>query len=143
MAGFLRQLNTISRSTSLFRDERLSSYGLSGHQVKYLLAVGRAEGVSQDELSRSLFVNKSNVARQLSALEEAGFIRREQSPEDKRVYRVYTTAAARELLPVIRAVNAEWREILCAGLSPDEVEELTRLLSALVKNARGYAEGER
>lgn len=141
MAGFLKDLNAISRGTTLFRDEKLREYGLTGHQVKYLFAVCNGEGVSQDELAKSLFVNKSNVARQMSALEEAGFVRREQSAEDKRVYKVWPTRKAEELLPVIRAVNAEWKAIICEGLTEEEREGLSAVLEKLVSNARRYEEG--
>ena len=138
MATFLKNLNAISRGTTLFRDEKLKSFGLNGHQVKYLFAVCNSEGVSQDELANLLFVNKSNVARQMTALEEGGFIRREQSAEDKRVSRVFPTEKAKSLMPFIRSVNDEWRAVLCAGLSEEECGQLSRLLEKLVENARQW-----
>ncbi len=140
MPSFLKDLNAISRGTTLFRDERLKSHGLTGCQVKYMFAVCRAEGVSQEELAKSLFVNKSNVTRQISALEEAGYVRRMQSAEDKRVYKLYPTQKAMELLPVIRAVNDEWRAIICQGVSEEEAEQLSAVLSKLVDNVRRYEE---
>ena len=140
MPSFLKNLNAISRGTTLFRDEKLKCYGLTGYQVEYLFAVCNREGVSQDELAKSLFVNKSNVARQMSALEEAGFVRREQSAEDKRVYKVYPTQRARDLMPVIRAANDEWRSIICRGLEEGEEERLAATLEKLVENARRYGE---
>lgn len=140
MSAFLKNLNTISRGTNFYREERLKEYGLTGCQVKYLFAVARVEGVSQDELARELLVNKSNVARQMAALEEAGYIRREQSPSDKRVYGVWLTQRARDLMPVIRAVNEEWKNILCGGLTAEERDNLALLLGKLVDNARRHWE---
>lgn len=140
MSTFLKDLNTISRGTNFFREEMLKGFGLTGYQVKYLLAVCTSEGLSQDELARELFVNKSNVARQMAALEEAGYIRREQCAEDKRVYRVWLTQKAKDLMPSIRAVNSRWRNILCDGLTEEEREQLSALLGKLVGNARRYWE---
>ncbi len=140
MAPFLKNLNAVARGTTLFREDRLKGYGLTGGQVKYLFAVCSGGGVSQDELARSLFVNKSNVARQMSALEEAGYVRREQSAGDKRVWRVYPTAKAEELMPVIRAVNEEWKARLCEGLTAAEEAALASVLDKLVANVRRYEE---
>lgn len=141
MTPFLKNLNAISRGTALFREEKLKEYGLTGGQVKYLFAVCNRGGVSQDELAKSMFVNKSNVARQMSALEEGGFVRREQSAEDKRVYKVYPTRKALDLMPVIRAVNDEWKLVLCRGLTDEDTERLSAVLEKMVANIRGE-EGE-
>lgn len=141
--AFLKDLNAISRGTTLFRDDKLKRYGISGYQVKYLFNVCNNRGVSQDELARALFVNKSNVTRQIAALERAGLVRREQAAEDKRVYRIYPTAKAEELMPTIRAVNDEWKELICAGLSRDDIEKLGEVLEKLVNNAKRYGEERR
>ena len=140
MASFLKDLNAISRGTTLYREDRLKEYGLTGFQVKYILAVCNGGGVSQDELARQLLVNKSNVARQMVALESAGFVRREQSERDKRVYKVWPTEKAEALMPLIRSVNEEWKGIICRGLSEEEKKELSDLILKLVANARAYAE---
>lgn len=143
MPGFLKDLNAISRGTTLFREERLRQYGLGGSQVKYILAVCSGGGVSQDELARKLLVNKSNVARQVVALEAAGFVRREQSLEDKRVWKVWPTRKAEELVPVIRAINEEWRAVICRGLTEEESGQLASLLSRIVSNVRAEEEGKK
>lgn len=140
MASFLKNITLISHSATLFRDGKLKSYGLTGYQAKYILAVCKDEGISQDGLAKNLFVNKSNVTRQMSALEELGFVERRQSEEDKRVVRLYPTARAKELMPVIQSVNAEWRAVVCRGLSESEKQELAVLVEKLVVNAQEYME---
>lgn len=138
MQHLLKNLSTVAQSTALFRDEQLLQANITGYQAKYLLAVSNAEGISQDGLAKKLLVNKSNVARQVGALENAGYLKREQSAEDKRVMLVYTTDAGKAVIPLIRAANEKWKEVLCRGLTRAETEELNRLLEALVANARGY-----
>ncbi|MGN0817532.1 MAG: MarR family winged helix-turn-helix transcriptional regulator [Candidatus Coproplasma sp.] len=138
MAKFLRNIALVSHSATLFRDQRLKSAGITGYQVKYLLAICRESGVSQDKLAKSLFVDKSNAARQVAALEEQGYVRREQSAEDKRVYLVYPTQKALELCPEIHRVNAEWYEIVSQGFTEEENQQLASLVERLVENARNY-----
>ena len=141
MSTFMKNVTLLSQSAALYRDEKLAGAGVSGYQAKYLLAVSGDEGVSQDALAKKLLVNKSNVARQVGALEAAGYLKREQGAEDKRVMRVYTTESGRRLVPVIREVNADWRKIVCEGLSEEEKDELARILKVLVGNAEKYLEG--
>lgn len=138
MQHILKNLSAVAQSIALFRDVQLEEAGITGYQAKYLLAVFNAEGISQDGLAKRLLVNKSNVARQVGALEVAGYLKREQSAEDKRVMLVYTTDAGKGIIPLIRAANEKWKEVLCEGLSQAEREELASLLEKLVKNARGY-----
>lgn len=142
MTSFMKNITLLSQSAALYRDEKLSDAGVSGYQAKYLLAVFGDEGVSQDALAKKLFVNKSNVARQVGALEAAGFLKRQQSAEDKRVMLVYTTEKGKALVPAIREANANWRGIICEGLSEEDKEELSRILSVLVANAEKFMGGE-
>lgn len=138
MASFTKKIALLSQSASLFRDENLLSCGMSGYQAKYVLEVFNNEGISQDALAKTLMVNKSNVARQVCALESSGFIRREQSAEDKRVMLLYTTEKGKQMVPVIREANARWRDILCRGMEKNRQDELSALLDIMVENAREY-----
>lgn len=141
MATFLKNINMVSRSATMFRDAEISRVsGLNGYQTKYILSVCNNPGISQDALAKILFVNKSNVARQLNLLEEQGYIERHADPSDRRVSLVFPTAAAEELLPRIREVNAKWREIITEGFSEAEKAELLRLTEKLYLNAVKFSE---
>lgn len=141
MAKFMKNINLISRSAELYREERLRPYGLSGCQSKYILAVANSPGVSQEELSRRLFVNKSNVARQITLLEAAGFVRKEVNPQDRRAALLFPTQKLDEVLPKVREVLAEWRQIITDGFSEEEKELLRALTARMVDNARAFMEG--
>ena len=84
MPPFMRQINITSRCATLYRERQLAGTGLSGCHTPYLLALYRRPGISQEELARDLNVNKSSVTRQLSAMEEKGYVRREPDPADRR-----------------------------------------------------------
>lgn len=116
---------------------------ISGFHCKYVLTVCNNQGLSQDKIAKLMFVNKSNVARQLGYLEEKGYIERRQSGEDKRVYLVYPTRKALALLPRIRRANEEWRESITQGFSEEEKRVLLNLTERLYANAEKYLGGER
>ncbi|MGN0823988.1 MAG: MarR family winged helix-turn-helix transcriptional regulator [Candidatus Coproplasma sp.] len=138
MEYFMKNISLMAQSTMLYRDGVFANKGITGAQVKYLLEVSNQEGVSQDMLAKKMMINKSNVARQLSALEENGYIRREQSDQDRRVMLVYTTDKGKGIVPELRAENKRWREIVCEGFTKQEREELAALLDKLIANARRY-----
>ncbi len=142
MASFLKNITLISQSAALYRDDRLKKAQVSGYQARYILSVYDNEGVSQDKLARIMLVNKSNVARQVSAMEAEGYLERRQSPDDKRVMCVYTTDKGKAIVPLIREVNAAWRNLICEGLSDEDKAELVRILQLLVDNAQRHLESE-
>ena len=134
----IKNLSLIAQSTKMYRDGVFGEMGITGVQVKYLLEVSNEEGVSQDMLAKRMMINKSNVARKLSELEENGFVKREQSTKDKRVMLVYLTEKGRAVIPELHKENRRWSEILCEGLSEGETQQLSALLDKLVLNARHY-----
>lgn len=140
MPSFMRKINVISRCGTIFRSEKLKELGLGDNRSSFILTLCRNPGISQDNLSKKLFINKSNVTRTLAALETLGYVRREQSAEDKRVTLVYPTEKAEEVLPEVRAVLKEWREYLTADLSEEELLLLDSSIAKLAKRAAEYAE---
>lgn len=142
MATFLKNINMVARSATQYSEEQLSRVSdLKGYQAKYILNVCANAGISQDALAKIMFVNKSNVARQLASLEELGYVERRQG-DDKRVSLVYPTEKALKILPVIRGVNAKWREVITEGFSAEELELLFSLTGRLYKNAIKYMEAQ-
>lgn len=140
MPSFMRYINVVGRCAAIFRADRLKETDLAETQHSYILCVCRDPGISQDALARKLFLNKSNVTRTLSQLEASGYVRREQSAEDKRVTLVYPTEKAEKMLPVIRGFLREWRSYLTQDLSEEELTRLEEILPKLAKRAAAYAE---
>ena len=83
------------------------------------------------------------MARQIEALERAGFVRREENERDRRAVLVFPTAKLEEALPRIREVFAAWRALVTEGFTEEERETLARLTGKMVENARRYMEGRK
>ena len=66
----MKNINRIARCAEQYRNDRLEPFGLTGSQYSVILSVCREPGITQDRLSELVYINKSNVARQLSQLEE-------------------------------------------------------------------------
>jgi MarR family transcriptional regulator for hemolysin len=138
MVSIMRCINVISRCAAQYRTNKLEGTGLNGHQYTYILNVCRHPGISQDGLARKIYINKSNVARQLTKLEENGYIERRPSAIDKRIIEVYPTDKAVEILPRVREVLRDWNNYITEGFTPEECELLTRLLETVMHRATDY-----
>lgn len=131
----MRYINTIARCANLYHDEALRSAGLSSYQSSYIPIVCSKPGITQDQIARELHVNRSSVTRQMTALEENGFITRRRSPDDRRAIEVYPTDKARAVLPAVREARKNWRSMLLEGMTDDEREALDELLARLADRA--------
>lgn len=140
MPTILIQVNIISRSASLYRSGRLHDSELGGCHHSYILAICSHPGISGEELAGRICVNKSNVARNLSYLEEHGYVRREQSKEDKRVTLCYPTEKMLGVLPQVRKISEEWNSFVTEDLTEEEKSQLSVLLNKVAAKAREYGE---
>lgn len=86
-----------------------------------------------------IYINKSNVTRQLAALEESGFVIRRPSETDRRVTLVYPTQKAMDVLPRILEVLREWNNYITEDFTDEEKEVLSNFLERICEKAKTYA----
>ena len=98
-------------------------------------AICDCPGISQEQLARRIYQNKSSVARQLAVLEEEGFVRRVCCDSDRRVTVLYPTEQAEAALPEIRQVLGQWESWVTQDLTQAERRSLELLLGKLKARA--------
>lgn len=76
--------------------ERLREVGLSVPQCDVLTTLTEAEGISQQDLAKRLYVTKGNISGLLDRLEDADLVERRSTEADRRQYAIYLTARGRE-----------------------------------------------
>ena len=84
MPSISRYINIISRCGNMYRNERLKETDLGTAHHTYLFTICRNPGISQDKLAKMIYINKSNVTRNLAVLEKNGyqFVQEEYGAED-------------------------------------------------------------
>lgn len=142
MSKFTRDLNIVARCTQMQRGQQLKNLGVCGGQVPYLLRLCRCPGLTQEEIARALYVNKSTAARQITNLEKAGFVERRTSEFDRRCLLVYPTQHALDILPEIRKTVSDWSDYLQEDFSDEERDMLAAMMARLSDRARAYIERE-
>lgn len=135
MATFMKNVDIVSHSATLFRDERFVDTPFCGYQSKYILEICRHPGITQEEIAKTLYVNKSNVARQVKVLQKQGYVIIEKKQGNKRANALYPTQSLLDYYPIIEGTHGEWRELLTADFTQDEKEELLRLTQKLSDKA--------
>ena len=140
MSQIIRDMLEISRCGVQYRSDNLAQFGLKSIHASYLTEICANPGISQDRLAKLIFINKSNVARQVAVLEEDGFVRRVPSAADKRVMELYPTEKTLEILPQINQMLLCWENCITHDLSEEEKELLTALLVKMSSRAARYME---
>ena len=140
MNGIMKYISRIYRTTGVVYNNRLRDDGLNQCQHPYILHNCREPGISQEKLAREICVNRSNVTRQLAAMEKEGLIVRKQDEQDRRIWRVYPTERMEQLLPRARQVMREWNEYLLEPLTQEEREILERAMEKITARANEAAQ---
>jgi DNA-binding MarR family transcriptional regulator len=137
--GFVSDLGCsvirLNRTRRRFLSKYLKTFGLSWPMYLVLSGVFRHPGSSQEFLSDFYFIDKTTVARCARRLEELSFLRREVSPEDRRVYRLYLTAEGENCAHEIQRRSDEWSRHLAEGFSEEERRTALTLLSRMSSNS--------
>jgi len=131
----MRKISIISRCAMMYRAEKLKDTGLGGVHLSYILALCRHPGMSQEQIARHIYINKSNVTRHLAQLEQKGFVERRQNEKDRREQLVYSTQKAYDVLPELTALIRDWNEYLTEGFSDEEMEQFNAMLDRIARRA--------
>ena len=140
MPDLMNHVTDVARCAALFRQEELAALGLKSCHASYLDVVCSSPGITQDQLARRIFINKSNVARQLVVLEEDGFVERRPSPEDKRAIQVFPTEKSRACMPEIIRIFRFWESFVAQDLSAEERRALVSMLEKLKARSADWME---
>lgn len=138
MPSFTRNINLISRCAHAYRSDSLEGSGLGASHYFYVLQICAEPGISQEQLAKNLYINKSSVTRAIATLEENGFVERRTAEEDKRVIRVYPTSRAEEILPEVRKSARAWNQFLLSELEEEERQRFLETLDRVTLKAQSY-----
>lgn len=135
MDSFVKMINRIARLSALYREKEFKKLGLGEMHYTYILSICYEPGISQEALACKIFINKSNVARQLAQLEQKGFITRQNDEKDARRLRIFPTDKALAIEAEIRSILADWNQKLLAEIPTEQQQNLLSELQTIVEKA--------
>ena len=113
---------------------RLAVHGVSFGHWTFLRILWERDGLTQRELSDEAGVMEPSTHAAIKAMEELGYVRRIQLPENRKTVYVHLTAKGRalrtKLEPIAKAVNRD----AVHGLAIKDVETARRVLLAVTDN---------
>lgn len=120
--------------------KNIESYNIGSGQYIFLIALYKKEGISQEQISEHLKVDKATTARAIKRLEKEGYIRRAIDENDKRAYKIYLTQKALNIKSELYGVIRKWENMLSSGLSESEKEIFLKMLKTMAENASNNAQ---
>lgn len=134
----LKLTNSIYRCTQVYIDKKLAKFNLTIGTYPYLLVLNKNEGISQNEISKELNVDKAMSARTIKKLIELGYIRKEENEEDTRAYKLYITDKGKNVVPELIQILNEWTNILVQGNDKEKIETSLEFLESVLENGKKY-----
>jgi DNA-binding MarR family transcriptional regulator len=126
-------------------DQRAQAVGLTSAQWRVLSVVARAEwrgeeAPKQASLAEQMDLEPITLSRLIDRMEAANLVERRPDPSDRRAHRIHLQDAARPLVARFREVASSCLGDALAGVSDDEIDRMTELLTRIRANLTGKAE---
>ena len=128
----------IYRNTLEYTSEVFKKYSLGSGTYPYLMILYNNEGISQNQISKELAVDKALSARVIKKLIDLDYVRKETNSKDSRAYCLYLTDKAKSIIPAMKEELAKWNEIMTQNLTEEEKDNITDLLSRVLGNIKKY-----
>ncbi len=123
-----RDISIIYRRMNVEMNTRFAPLGLTSPKAGFLFCLYDHGTMTQAEIGRTLYMDRSSVAKMLDRLEKDGFIEKRVNPADVRSYLVSLTQKAEEVLPQAKQIEQEWFENWMTSLTEFEKRNLYELL---------------
>ena len=135
-------LQRLTRRLRRAQADRLAPLGLTPAQERALRIVTRSEEpLRMTELADRLGIVPRSVTTVIDALEQAGLVRRETDPRNRRAIRLHLTDRGRAVRDDMREARRRAAEDLFAPMSAEDRKALAELLSLLDEDSQGRAAG--
>jgi len=132
-----RKLHLLLRYGREYGHRRIKEKGFTDTEHLICSYVYVNELCSQDDIAKSVGMDKTTVGKAIDSLESKGFLIREQSKDDKRKKALQLTAEGKSGIADILSINDEWMQNVLSALSNDEqalfLEYLSRVLDTAEK----------
>lgn len=115
---------------------KLAPNNLAPEQNLIMMLLWEKDGLSQNEIAAKLNKDKTNIARMVYNLEQKGFIRRVSCDQDRRLLKVYLTGEGKELCNHVIPIAEQFNNMVCKGISQEELMEVRRILSKMCANLK-------
>ncbi|MGF0109703.1 MarR family winged helix-turn-helix transcriptional regulator [Clostridium sp. SGI.024] len=121
-----------------FTEKRLREFDLTFGEQIIIIFLSKNENVNQESISKRYMIDKGMVAKTLTRLEDKGFIKREQNPNNKRENIISLTEKSAYIMEYINTIFDDWNKILYGEMSKEDIDCVKRLTGKMAENVAKY-----
>ncbi len=132
MADFMdspfKSISILYRKSHIWLNNGCAQYHLTAAQALIILILCDFDGLTQDDITKRLSLDKSVIAKTVTKLEELGFLMRTTNAKDKRTYDIQPTEKAWKVYPFIQEEIDRCFQKMTRSMTEKERQEFQRLL---------------
>lgn len=140
MENLSRNLLLVSRRAQTCVGEVAKKYDLSAAEQPFFMAISKQNGLTQEELTTLVGVDKAMTTRAIRSLESKGFIVRKQGEKDKRQNLVYKTEKVDLVEAHLRTDLLQFNDYFTREIDESELEIFMSILNRMNENLSQYLE---
>lgn len=110
--------------------------GVTYTEYMILVLLSQGDGISQDDISTALVLDKAAVARAIRVLEDKGYIRREMDKNDRRIKRIFFTEGSGAKRELVKNTLLRWVNYLADGVEGQDREVIMNGINTISERAR-------
>lgn len=107
-----------------YLSKRYEKYNIGFGQYQFLITLYFEDGLSQDELTKRVCVDKGTTARAINKLKELGYVTVKVDSIDKRIHRVMLTDKALSIQDDVLGIVEEWENMLLNSLTEEDKQTI-------------------
>jgi DNA-binding MarR family transcriptional regulator len=111
----------------------MKGVGITPTQAGILFLLKKKDGQSMTELSQVFSIDNSTITGLIDRLEKSGFVSRNASTSDRRMFRIYITPQGVEEINRAKTVIKRVNEEIKSGFSQKEIEIFKRILNSFLE----------
>ncbi|BAH05114.1 MarR family winged helix-turn-helix transcriptional regulator [Clostridium kluyveri] len=128
-------ISILYRYRKNYMNKKLEAYGGASGSSLLILSIYKNDGISQEQISDLLKVDKGSIARAIKKLEQGNYVRRQEDATDKRANKVYLTPKALALVPEIQSAITDWNKQIMTGIPVESQKIFLNCIEQMAKNA--------
>lgn len=109
-------ISVLHRQFIVYVNHAVKDLNMNSSEFMYLVNLYENEGISQEELSQILMIDKAATARAIKNLIEHGYVTKERSDVDKRAFCLHLTDKAYSIREEVNEVMHKWNCMLSTGV---------------------------
>lgn len=137
-----RMITLLARKSQSYFSVALDKYNLTAAEQPFFMTLRRQEGLTQEELTAIVCVDKAATARAVKSLEQKGYLIRRQDQRDRRQNRIYPTQRAKEIGEGVSQELLAFNAKLTQGIPQKDLDIVYKALLKMEENCAMLSGGK-